>query len=437
MSQLGGGEKKATLGGGRAERSEVVHETPQKRGGMKKPVQELKARRKARVSPTSPSKLPPLLPSKSNQPTLPSVHQRPVPALTDASNEESKSDTRTGSRITQIRRHVELRRRKGNTTLVVSSSEDEAEEPVPTITKKRKRVKRARAKTLDKTPDLTSDSEEEQSRHGDLGQGRLSRDSLPSKSTTLSPQKVMIYDLRGGGGGGTNYLIWLNMGYRIMEGVRRAQLPLTLPLNDITEGDGNCFFRAVCSQCQRPDVNVDDDIKHLDHAGMREKICLFMRKSRLPCVLKFKRIWDKEYTVEYGDYDQYWINMAKPGVWAAGPVLPATAWFLERSINIVSEKADMDNTFLIFNGNQDGSDKPCAGAPLWLGHLTGVHYQTLMLDENEPMPPPPPLQTFQEILKAQAKASDGEDQQRSQPGTSKASGVGKVGLIHSLFNLHR
>ena len=242
----------------------------------------------------------------------------------------------------------------------------------------------------------------------------------------------MIYDLRGGGGGGSNYLIWLDMAYRIMEGVRRAQLPLTLPLNDITEGDGNCFFRAVCSQCQRPDVNVGDDIKHLDHEGMREKICLFMRKSRLPCVLKFKQIWYEEYRVEYGDYDPYWINMAKPGVWAAGPVLPATAWCLERSINIVSEKADMDNTFLIFNGNQDGSDKPCAGAPLWLGHLTGVHYQTLMLDENEPMPPPPPLLTFQEILKSQAKASDGEDQQRSQPGTSKASGLGKVGLIHSL-----
>ena len=246
----------------------------------------------------------------------------------------------------------------------------------------------------------------------------------------------MIYDLRGGGGG-TNYLIWLNMGYRIMEGVRRAQLPLTLPLDDITEGDGNCFFRAVCSQCQRPDVNVADDIKHLDHEGMREKICLFMRKSRLPCVLKFKQIWHEEYRVEYGDYDQYWIHMAKPGVWAAGPVLPATAWFLERSINIVSEKAHLGDPFLIFNGNQDGSDKPCAGAPLWLGHLTGVHYQTLMLDENEPMPPPPPLLTFQEILKSQAKASDGEDQQRSQHGTSKASGLGKVGLIHSLFNLHR
>ena len=244
----------------------------------------------------------------------------------------------------------------------------------------------------------------------------------------------MIYDLRGGGGGGSNYLIWLDMAYRIMEGVRRAQLPLTLPLNDITEGDGNCFFRAVCSQCQRPDVNVGDDVKHLDHEGMRKKICNFMRKSLLPCVHEFKRNWYESFRVEYGDYDPYWINMAKPGVWAAGPVLPATASFLERSINIVSERADMDNTFLIFNGNQDGSDKPCAGAPLWLGHLTGVHYQTLMLDENEPMPPPPPLLTFQEILKSQAKASDGDDQQRSQPGTSKASGLGKVGLIHSLFN---
>ena len=235
----------------------------------------------------------------------------------------------------------------------------------------------------------------------------------------------MIYDLRGGGGG-TNYLIWLNMGYRIMEGVRRAQLPLILPLNDITEGDGNCFFRAVCSQCQRPDVNVDDDIKHLDHLSMREKICKFMRKSLLPCVHKFKRIWYE--TQEYGNYDQYWKDMEESGKWADGPVIQATAWCLGRRIYVVSEQANLDDPFLIFSGNWDGSDRPCDGAPLWLGHLTGVHYQTLMLDEKESMPPPPPLvRTFG------VEASDG-DQQRSQPGTSKASGLGKVGLIHSLFN---
>ena len=235
----------------------------------------------------------------------------------------------------------------------------------------------------------------------------------------------MIYDLRGGGGGGTNYLIWLNMGYRIMEGVRRAQLPLTLPLDDITEGDGNCWFRAVCSQCQRPDVNADDDVKHLDHEGMRKKICNFMRKSLLPCVHEFKRNWYQSYL---GDYDQYWKDMSEVGKWADGPVIQATAWCLGRRIYVVSEQANLDDPFLIFSGNWDGSDRPCDGAPLWLGHLTGVHYQTLMLDEKESMPPPPPLvRTFG------VEASDG-DQQRSQPGTSKASGLGKVGLIHSLFN---
>ena len=187
-----------------------------------------------------------------------------------------------------------------------------------------------------------------------------------------------------------------------------------------------CFFRAVCSQCQRPDVNVDDDIKHLDHLSMRVKICNFMRKSLLPCVHKFKGIWYE--TQEYGDYDQYWKDMEESGKWADGPVIQATAWCLGRRIYVVSEQANLDDPFLIFSGNWDGSDRPCDGAPLWLGHLTGVHYQTLMLDEKESMPPPPPLvRTFG------LEASDG-DQQRSQPGTSKASGLGKVGLIHSLFN---
>ena len=214
-----------------------------------------------------------------------------------------------------------------------------------------------------------------------------------------------------------------------MEGVRRAQLPLKLPPNDITEGDGNCYFRAVCSQCQRPEVAAPDDIKRLDHRAMRRKICNFMLKSRLPVVSDFRKRW---FAFGLGDYNQYWTNMAESNgeIWAEGPVIHATAWCLERHIYIVSEKATIDDPFLSFSGNQDGSERSCAGAPLWLGHLTGLHYQTLMPDENELMPPPTRMQNIEDTLKSKAAATADRDQQQSQPGTFKASSVGKVSLIH-------
>ena len=72
---------------------------------------------------------------------------------------------------------------------------------------------------------------------------------------------------------------------------------------------------------------------------------------------------------------------------------------------------------------------------LWLGHLTGLHYQTLMPTQSDSMPPIPDLRKVEDTLQAKAHATvNGGDQQSCQPGISKASGVGKVSLIHSQWN---
>ena len=243
--------------------------------------------------------------------------------------------------------------------------------------------------------------------------------------------KELAGDLRGGGAGGSNYYTWLRLAQQIMVGVRRAQLPLRLPMNDITDGDGNCYFRALCSQCQRPEVAAPEEIRHLDHRAMRKKICNFMLKSRLRVVLDFRRRWGE---FGLGNYEQYWTDMAESRgeIWAEGPVIHATAWYLERHIYVVSEKATPTDPFLSFSGNKDGTDGSCAGAPLWLGHLTGLHYQTLLLDQSEILPLPPKMQTIEETLKSKARGTvKGGDQQTSQPGASRNSSEGEVSVIHS------
>ena len=216
-----------------------------------------------------------------------------------------------------------------------------------------------------------------------------------------------------------------------MVGVRRAGLPLRLPLDDITEGDGNCYFRALRSQLQRPEVAAPDHIKRLDHRSLREKICNFMCKSKLPVVNDFQKNWLDFQDSELGDYNRYWTDMrdSRGDIWAEGPVIHATAWFLERDIYVVSERASEAEPFLAFSGNQDGTDASCAGAALWLGHLTGLHYQTLMPTERDLMPPRPNLRSVEDTLKAKAKAGGGDDQP-GQPGTSKISRVREVRMIH-------
>ena len=366
-----------------------------------------------KVSPTSPSKL-----SNQDQPkSLSSKEtcQPPCPPLTDESNDEKVSPTspsklsneeqpkspktRSRSRVrAKVRRHV--RRGKDSSSGITSSSEDEGGEEALIRSKRKKLVRRARAKT----PTLTSDSEEEKSKN----------------------EKLLKNTMRGGGAGGSNYYFWLKLAEQIMEGVRRAQLPLRLPLDDITEGDGNCYFRAVCSQCQRPEVALPDWIRRLDHRSLRRRVCRFMLKTSLTVVKNFRRNW---YEFHLGDYNQWWADMAasRGNIWAEGPVIHATAWFLERDIYVVSEQSNMVDPFIPFSGNQDGSDIACAGAALWLGHLTGLHYQTLMPTRSESVPSRPKLRDVEETLRTKAKASSAEDDhQTTEPGPSKKSRVEEV-----------
>ena len=136
-----------------------------------------------------------------------------------------------------------------------------------------------------------------------------------------------------------------------------------------------------------------------------------MLKSKLPVVQTTKQNWLDFQDSELGEYNRYWADMrdSKGDIWAEGPVIHATTWFLERDIYLVSEKASEAEPFIAFSGNQDGTNASCAGAALWLGHLTGLHYQTLMPvpTEREMMPPRPELRKVEDTLKARAKAGEG------------------------------
>ena len=98
---------------------------------------------------------------------------------------------------------------------------------------------------------------------------------------------------------------------------------------------------------------------------------------------------------------------------------------------IHSRKSKIIHSKKIFIQVKNGlSPMASVGAALWLGHLTGLHYQTLMPlpTERELMPPRPELRKFEDTLKAKAKASGGDDQ----PGTSTSSRAGEVRKMHFL-----
>ena len=401
-----GKKEKKVNSGGRADRSEVIHETPQKR----KLVSEL-----------LPSKVtfkqePPSSPTPSS-PTQSPNHGQERPDLTPrGDDEESEHGVLVEDIGPDLQEELANLWKRADAQFIIGL------EPLP-------------SKCSSQQESKPTSNPSSQDKPGSPSKQSNQDPNSPTSPSKLSNQ-VKTGECRGGGGGpgGSNYHVWLRLAERIMEGVRRAQLPLRLPLDDITEGDGNCYFRAVCSQLQRLEVAAPDHFRRLDHLSLRRKVCNFMLKSRLKVVENFKRNW---YDFRLGDYDQWWMAMAesKGNIWAEGPVIHATAWFLERDIYVVSEQATLGDPFLPFSGNQDGSEAACAGAALWLGHLTGLHYQTLMPlpTERESMPPRPKLREVEETLQAKVQGTgSGGDQQTSLPGPSR---VGEVSLIHFLWIL--
>ena len=333
----------------------------------------------------------------------------PVPALTSSDSEDKVAISGEIDISSEWKTNKSFAEEKKTRSAATPCGSEAAVPPVPTLTSSDSEDKVAISGEID----ISSEWKTNKS----FAEEKIKSASTPCEVPSLTESsadeeeaEVNTAEFRGGAGGSSNP-VWRQLAERIMVGVRRARLPLRLPLDDITEGDGNCYFRALCSQLQRPEVAAPDHIRQLDHRSLRNKICNFMLKSKLPVVKTTKQNWLDFQDSELGEYNRYWADMrdSKGDIWAEGPVIHATTWFLERDIYLVSEKASEAEPFIAFSGNQDGTNASCAGAALWLGHLTGLHYQTLMPvpTEREMMPPRPELRKVEDTLKARAKAGEG------------------------------
>ena len=176
---------------------------------------------------------------------------------------------------------------------------------------------------------------------------------------------------------------------RIMQGVRRAQLPFKL--DTITPGDGNCFSRAVWSQIQRPEIHED----YINYDDIKKRVANFVEKTELPMIRAFKERYEtevqpatrKENGGKEETWDAYWQRMLRNQEWSDSIFIQATAWFLEKDIFIIFSTATPENPFITISGSWEGPDHPCEGAPLLLGYVEGLHYQSLLPIDQQPFRP--------------------------------------------------
>ena len=172
--------------------------------------------------------------------------------------------------------------------------------------------------------------------------------------------------MRGGGGEkqGTS-------AEKIMEGVRRAGH--RFKMDSWTQGDGNCFPRAVRQQCKRSAVGISF-IR--DHRDLRRKVTSYMLESEDKEVMDMKRRWGELEVRE--SWENFWERMARDTEWVEEPFIHATAWFLNRDIWVVFDSATPEAPLTFFSGDRGGSGTTCPGVPLIIGHHTDTHYQSLL-----------------------------------------------------------
>ena len=190
--------------------------------------------------------------------------------------------------------------------------------------------------------------------------------------------------LRGGGGSGD-----VGMARQIMVGVRRAGLPLKL--DEITPGDGNCFFHAAFAQCQRPSLAEEllGEPAIRNNHDLRLKISRFARRSRLPIIQRFMSLFQESHPTE--SWDAFWKNMENDRVWADAIVLQVAAWFFHHDIHVVMASATEKRPLCTFSGSWVTDGAPCDKTPLLLGYLNDLHYQSLLHEEDDLFRP----ETFQ------------------------------------------
>ena len=208
-----------------------------------------------------------------------------------------------------------------------------------------------------------------------------------------------------------------------------ARLGLPFKLDNITEGDGNCFSRAVVQQCQRE--VVQEELKREkrypeDYKDLKKKVVQFVKGTKIPLVLEMKREYENRQEElrrsgkESESWDKYWERMLKDKEWADAMFATATAWYLSRDIFVIPSTAVDVQPWIPFLGNWQGTQVPCPGVPLLLGYNNNLHYQSLLpTEESRSRPQAQEQRSVEEIVRAAireaVKVTENRSKERMKP----------------------
>jgi hypothetical protein len=181
----------------------------------------------------------------------------------------------------------------------------------------------------------------------------------------------------------TKYHVEKKIGNEILQHVRKLNLPFKL--DQLTEGQGNCFPIAIIQQCRRHQVlsslpsNIQQMVKHENgHSLLRIAVSNFATMSQHPRVQSFKFQYIQNVAPAMGEtWEEYWKRMAHDRIWVDYLFIQATAWFIRCDILIADTSCREENPYIHISGNIDHENQGCKEL-IYLGSKSNCHYQSLL-----------------------------------------------------------
>ena len=164
-------------------------------------------------------------------------------------------------------------------------------------------------------------------------------------------------------------------------------------LDQITLGDGQCFYTATLQQLRRPEIseNLSPRMQKMTRAfcprAFKTLIRKFIINNKHPAVLRIQEDFES-FTGK--TWEEYWSvkHMMKKETWAEEPSIRATAWFVK--MDIVIHQNIPGSPKRVISGNID-EDVPLDGPQLHLGYILSKHYQSLLPKVNVNADQPEPF----------------------------------------------
>ena len=166
----------------------------------------------------------------------------------------------------------------------------------------------------------------------------------------------------------------------------RFDLPFVI--KEPTQGDGNCFFRAVVNQIQRNDVIIDIPSQMISsHILLRNAVVDFVSYNyELNTSEEFqiaKIDYCQKYQLAGEPIERTWerklADMRKNGTWAEDLFVVCTAMFLKNDILITSNSQTKENPWNIIEGKKSN----IFSSPLTLAYIENQHFRSLHPHERK------------------------------------------------------